>query len=196
MTADKWDDFASDWDSRPDVRQYADNAFESWNRRVAPLIGNIDQIKVLDFGCGTGLLTEKFASLVNRVVAVDASVEMVKVLKEKLRSSGVSNVNTLVTTINSDSIASNPILLSNFDVVIASSVCSFLPDFEETLCTIAQTMSPGGIFVQWDWINDMPVEKIRRAYDRARLRSVSVGEEFAMDGTKSPMQVIMGIGQL
>ena len=196
MPSDKWDDFAPDWDSRSDVHQYADHAFESWNRRVAPLVENMREMNVLDFGCGTGLLTEKFASQVNSVVAVDTSVKMLNVLKGKIRASGLTNVKAIVTTISPDSIASDPALFSDFDLVIASSVCNFLPDYEETLCTIARTMKPGGVFVQWDWIDDMPADRIRRAYDRAGLKYVSIGEEFAMDGDNAPMQVIMGIGQL
>lgn len=196
MPTDKWDDIAPDWDSRSDVHLYADNAFDSWNRRVAPLIEDMREINVLDFGCGTGLLTEKFASQVNSIVAVDTSVNMLHVLKGKLRASGITNVNAIVTTINSDSVASDPELLSDFDLVIASSVCSFLPDYEETLCTIVRTMKPGGIFVQWDWIDDMAVDRIGRAYGKAGLKCVSIGEEFAMDGENGPMQVIMGIGQL
>ena len=196
MPTDNWDDFASDWDSRSDVRQYADYAFESWNRRVAPLLENMRELNVLDFGCGTGLLTEKFASQVNSVVAVDTSVKMLNELKEKIRASEMTNVNAIVTTISPDLLASDPVLFSDFDLVIASSVCNFLPDYEETLCTIARTMKPGGIFVQWDWIDDMGADRIRRAYDRAGLKCVSVDEEFAMDGHDGPMQVIMGIGRL
>jgi len=78
MTADSWDDFAADWDNEPDVRKYADKAFESWQRKAAPLISSMAETRVLDFGCGTGLLTEKLAPLCQHVVAVDTSVEKIR----------------------------------------------------------------------------------------------------------------------
>ncbi len=53
MTADSWDDFAADWDKEPGVRKYADMAFESWQRKAAPLISSMAETRVLDFGCGT-----------------------------------------------------------------------------------------------------------------------------------------------
>ena len=61
MPTDTWDDIAASWDAESDVQQYADKAYESWQCRVAPLIENVGEIRALDFGCGTGLLTERLA---------------------------------------------------------------------------------------------------------------------------------------
>ena len=59
MTAE-WDAYADDWDSNPDVIRYAEAAFESLVRITA-----LDGLDILDFGCGTGLLTEKMARSVS-----------------------------------------------------------------------------------------------------------------------------------
>ena len=84
MPTDTWDDFAAGWDAESAVQQYADKAYESWQRRVAPLIENISEIRILDFGCGTGLLTERLAPLCREIVAVDTSVGMIDVLDSKM----------------------------------------------------------------------------------------------------------------
>jgi SAM-dependent methyltransferase len=186
MPTDTWDDFAATWDAEPDVQQYADKAYESWQRRVAPLLEKVSEIKVLDFGCGTGLLTEKLAPICNEIVAVDNSVGMIDVLDRKIAGSGSGSgpgpgsVSTLVATIDHSSIMANPNVLGNFDLVVASSVCSFLPDFEETLCHIATIMNPGSIFVHWDWLEDLPIHTVRAAFVKAGLKCVRIDEEFAM----------------
>lgn len=196
MPTDTWDDFAATWDAEPDVQQYADKAYDSWQREVAPLLEKVSEIRVLDFGCGTGLLTEKLAPICREIVAVDNSVAMIDVLDRKIAESGSGNVSTLVATIDDSSITTNPNLLGNFDLVVASSVCSFLPDFEETLCHIATIMNPGSIFVHWDWLEDLPIHTVRAAFIKAGLKCVRIDEEFAMTGRSGPASVVMGIGQL
>jgi 2-polyprenyl-3-methyl-5-hydroxy-6-metoxy-1,4-benzoquinol methylase len=196
MPTDTWDDFAAGWDAEPDVQQYADKAYESWQRRVAPLIENISEIKVLDFGCGTGLLTERLAPLCHEMVAVDTSVGMIDVLDKKMAKGGPGNISSLVATIDHASIAASPYELSKFDLVVASSVCSFLPDLEATLCHIATIMNPNGIFVHWDWIDDLPIDTVRGAFVKAGLSRLRIDKEFEMTGRSGPMSVVMGIGRL
>ena len=196
MTAYSWDDFAADWDSEQDVRKYADKVFESWQGKIAPLISSVAKTRVLDFGCGTGLLTEKLAPLCQHVVAVDASVEMIGVLKRKVNETNVNNVTPLVTSIDSEAISEYQDTLGQFRLVVASSVCSFLPNFEATLCHIVSIMKPGGIFVQWDWIDDLPAEKIRDAFAKAGMSCISVEKEFNLEGKDGPVTVVMGIGKV
>ena len=86
--------------------------------------------------------------------------------------------------------------LGQFGLVVASSVCSFLPNFEATLCHIVTIMKPGGIFVQWDWIDDMPAEKIRDAFTKAGMSCISAEKEFDLEGKDGPVTVVMGIGKL
>ena len=55
--------------------------------------------RILDFGCGTGLLTEKLAPLVREVIAVDTSPNMIDVLRRK----EIGNVTTICTDIGGGS---------------------------------------------------------------------------------------------
>ncbi|MCH8334286.1 MAG: class I SAM-dependent methyltransferase [Proteobacteria bacterium] len=41
-------------------------------------------------------------------------------------------------------------LTEKFDLVVASSVCSFLPDYNSTLRDLSSALKPGGLFVQWE----------------------------------------------
>jgi len=80
---DTWNDHADSWDDNSDVKFYADQAFAS-------LVSTIDirgtgwtSKRVLDFGCGTGLLAQKVAPYVSELIAVDTSERMVAVLENK-----------------------------------------------------------------------------------------------------------------
>ena len=61
MSANEWDDHAGDWDANEDAQMYAQRALNSWEEKVAPFYPSLSECRVLDFGCGTGLLTERLA---------------------------------------------------------------------------------------------------------------------------------------
>lgn len=195
MTQNSWDELATGWDARADTRLYAERAFESWNRKIAPLVSDLTESRVLDFGCGTGLLTEKLAPLCGHIVAVDISAAMIDVLQSKVINKRIGNITPLVTAIDTAAINENRELSEKFDVVVASSVCGFLPDYNLTLRDLSSTLKPGGLFVQWDWLSEMPIERIRGAYKESGLTNLGVEEAFAMTMEDNSMPVVLGVAR-
>jgi len=61
--SDSWDDYAEEWDGNEDAILYSKKAFETLIDQVS-----LEGLNVLDFGCGTGLLTEQISPLVNKIV--------------------------------------------------------------------------------------------------------------------------------
>ncbi len=195
MTTNEWDDYASGWDSNDGVRTYAKKAFDSWSRNVAPLVSGLAGRRILDFGCGTGLLSEKLAPLCGQIVAVDTSAKMIDVLRRKAVEANMQNIVALQISVDAESIKICPELTGKFDIVVASSVCSFLPDYEETLGDLSSVINPGGYFIQWDWLADMPVERIQRAFALTGMDAISVEETFSMETEGESMPVVMGVGR-
>ena len=194
MSESEWDDYAEDWDNNSEVQLYAQRAFDSLEQSVLPLIPQLSDSKVLDFGCGTGLLTKKFAPFCQQVVAIDTSEKMLDVLRAKTKSTGIDNVIAENLEMNAASIKANCDLLCDFDLILASSVCSFLPNYESTLTNLCSIMKPGACFVQWDWVTQMTVERIESAFSTAGLLSHYIDEAFAMDQESQSALVIMGVG--
>ena len=195
MTINEWDELATKWDVNEDVREYAEKAFNSWEKNVAPGLLNLSKNRVLDFGCGTGLLAEKLAEQCGEVVAIDTSPKMIEVFKKKIERLSAINIVASDVTVNAETIKDHPLLSSKFDLIVASSVCSFLPDYESTLCDLSLMMSLDGWFVQWDWAADMPEEKIRDAFRASGLVEQSVGQEFSMESNGNSAPVVMGVGR-
>lgn len=195
MRENEWDDFATEWDVNKDVRDYSEKAFHSWQLKVAPAFSELSASRVLDFGCGTGLLAEKLAEKFGQVVAIDSSSKMIEILNSKIRQSGVANIVASDLTVDSTIIKDHPLLANKFDLIVASSVCSFLPDYKSTLCDLSMLLRPNGWFVQWDWISDMPEERIRDAFKTCGLFEQSVEQAFSMDTNGKAEPVVMGVGQ-
>ena len=122
--SNEWDEYAEGWDVDASVQEYAKRAFEQLLKVV-----ELDGLSVFDFGCGTGQLSQLMSPSVKEIVALDGSPEMIKRLDQK----GLSNVSTIADYLTQDLIDRNPQLSSRFDLIVASSVCGFVPDYEATL---------------------------------------------------------------
>ena len=192
---ESWDEHAESWDQDESVRLYADRAFASLIEHVGVRDSRWKNARVLDFGCGTGLLTEKLAPLVGEVVATDTSPKMIDVLRRK----EISNVITICADIIEGCGPRSEVRLSNFDLIVASSVCNFLPDYEMAVQALSRALGPTGYFVQWDWLSasddgfGLTVDSVHNAFKGARLRSIHVGRAFDVTIGGEEMPVVMGV---
>lgn len=191
--SESWDEYAEGWDSNSAVIEYSELAFDSLCK-----VQSIKGLNVLDFGCGTGLLTEKIASLASAVLAVDPSEKMIEVLNQKQ----IKNVTTLHSEISEEAIKRHALLHDDFDLIVASSVCAFLPDFDKTLIDLKSLLKQGGIFIQWDWkqTDEEPdfgftEESIAAHYTKAGLTLLNVSNPFSLVIENGAMEVIMGIAK-
>jgi len=191
----EWDDHAPTWDQDDVVRAYGAAAFESLNSVIGDHgLRGLEGLRVCDFGCGTGLLTEKLAPRVASIDAVDISTGMLAVLDAKIAKHDWSHVRTS-TTVAEDG--------GPYDLVVASSVCAFLPDYPGMVADMAKRMAPGAAFVQWDWELDpsaedpygLSREAIRAALSGAGLEVLKVDIAFAIPMGEMTMAPLMGLGR-
>ncbi len=191
--SESWDQYAVGWDTDETVILYAEKAYQALTEIVNPI-----GLDILDFGCGTGLLTEKMAVIANRVLALDPSIKMIEVLKNKR----LQNVDMLSIDLSEEAIKTNDLLQTKFDLIVASSVCAFVPDYEGTLQLLKSLLKPKGLFVQWDWQKTegdadfgFTEAMIERAFVNVDLVALSVSESFSFASDRGEMQVLMGVGQ-
>ena len=197
MTED-WDDYAKDWDRDAQPRHFSEQAFVSLNSHVNLSEEHCENARILDFGCGTGLLTEKLAPLAKEVIAVDTSPKMLEALREK----AIPNVTVVCADLDVPAVRRAAAWLNGLDLIVASSVCGFLPDYEGTVRNLCRALRSGGHFVQWDWLASavddeygLPPERIVSALKKAGLQDVSVKEAFAISNDRASLPVLMGAGR-
>ena len=192
--SEDWDELAKNWDRADGIQFYAEQAFSSLVRHVDLCGKKWKSRRVLDFGCGTGLLTEKMAPLVGEILAIDTSQNMIDVLRGK----EIQNVTAICADIDDPSVSSAT-WCSGFDLIVASSVCGFLPSYEATLAVLSRTLSATGLFVQWDWLSSgddesgLTMDGISNAFTRANLKCVHIGTAFEMPFGDEKMPVLMGV---
>jgi len=188
---ESWDDCANDWDTNIDAITYAKNAYETLIQKVS-----IEGKVILDFGCGTGLLTERLATLAKRIVAIDTSPNMINILEAK----HLCNVVPLTEKLTLKLVKQNPEFVNKFDIVVVSSVFSFLPDYASILNILKTLLCPGGFLVQWDWLSSddnaefgLSESKIKKTLTAAGFHNIVLTKPFALDGKNGSMPVIMGV---
>ena len=93
-----FDERAKDWDSDPDkvlrARVVADAI-----RKAVPLS---NEMKALEYGCGTGLLSFALQSDLGEITLADTSQGMLDVLQEKITAAGVTNMQPVRLDLSSD----------------------------------------------------------------------------------------------
>jgi ArsR family transcriptional regulator len=102
------------------------------------ILGLIDpSLTVGDLGCGTGQLTETVAPHVHRVIAVDASDDMLTAARARLGK--LSNVD-----LRKGDLEALPIPAGELDAAVMSLVLHYSPDPARALTEVARVLQPGG----------------------------------------------------
>lgn len=187
-----WDKYADGWNDNEDVVQYAGYAFKSLRE-----VTNVKGLNILDFGCGTGNLTELMAKTADRVVGVDISPRMISVLKSK----NIPNIDALAIDIMQENLKTIPAFSRKFDLITASSVMAFVDDFQGILETLKPLLAPNGTIVQWDWLGEEGTEvgfgsdQLVSAYVRAGYNEFKITLPFEITSDQGSMKVIMAMGK-
>lgn len=191
--SESWDEYADGWESNAAVIAYADNAYRALQGTVNP-----DGCRVMDFGCGTGLLTERLSRRASDVVALDPARKMISMLDSKR----LPNVATIASVLDQNLIERNALLAPKFDLIVASSALAFVPDYAETLTLLKQLLAEGGYLVQWDWLKaegepgvGFSEQEILSALTAAGFAECATSLPFSMQGDGSRMDVVMGVAR-
>jgi 2-polyprenyl-6-hydroxyphenyl methylase/3-demethylubiquinone-9 3-methyltransferase len=120
--------------------------------------GSLHERRVLDVGCGGGLLSEAMARRGAHVTGLDLAADVLKVARAHARDSGLE-VNYLLESAE----AHAELHLSHYDLVTCMEMLEHVPDPEAVVAALAALVRPGGA-VFLSTINRTP-----RAYVQAVL---------------------------
>ncbi|EJC6936274.1 class I SAM-dependent methyltransferase [Vibrio parahaemolyticus] len=189
--AQDWDGLAKNWESNPATEQFAQSVFAQLQQ-----LTQLDGIKVLDFGCGTGQLSQLLSPIVKDIVALDASEAMIEELDKK----ELLNVEPVVDALSRGLVAQHPAFRGQFDLVVASSVLAFVDDVESSLDIAHSLLNEGGYFVHFDWVAESEQEgftlsRSENALSNAGFVDVEAKKVFDITSDGQAMSVLMGVGR-
>ncbi|HCE1502424.1 TPA: class I SAM-dependent methyltransferase [Vibrio parahaemolyticus] len=189
--AQDWDGLAKNWESNPATEQFAQSVFAQLQQ-----LTQLDGIKVLDFGCGTGQLSQLLSPIVKDIVALDASEAMIEELDKK----ELLNVEPVVDALSRGLVAQHPAFRGQFDLVVASSVLAFVDDVESSLDIAHSLLNEGGHFVHFDWVAEseqdgFTLSRSENALSNAGFVDVEAKKVFDITSDGQTMSVLMGVGR-
>jgi 2-polyprenyl-6-hydroxyphenyl methylase/3-demethylubiquinone-9 3-methyltransferase len=119
------------------IRDQAAARFERDPKRLNCLEG----LRILDIGCGAGILSEPLARLGGDVTGIDPASENIEIAAAHAQDSGV-DVDYRATT--AEQLAANK---EQFDIVLAMEVVEHVIDVPAFVATCASMVKPGGLMV-------------------------------------------------
>jgi len=137
MTGEKrdFDSAAATWDEDPGRVKMAHDVARAI-RETVKLSPDMD---VLDFGCGTGLLTLTLQPQVRTITGADSSQGMLDILDAKIKKQGLDTVKTrLIDLDHGDR------LDGQYDLVVSSMTFHHIRDVQPLLDQVARVLKPGG----------------------------------------------------
>jgi len=190
--ATSWDDVAVDWEKEQSTAVFAAKVFESLQDII-----DLKGAHILDFGCGTGLLSQKLSPIAKDIVALDSSEAMIEQLDKK----ELHNVEPVVDMLTRGLVAMHPAFRNQFDTVVASSVCSFIPNYSDVADIVYSLVDEGGYFIHWDWLSDkdevggMTTQHAKQVLTSVGFDEVTVTTPFDVDTPQGTFKVLMAVAK-
>ncbi|MFV0553785.1 MAG: GNAT family N-acetyltransferase [Mangrovibacterium sp.] len=188
-----WDNYADTWEDTPGVKDFAQHCFLDITSRF-----KLQGLRVLDFGCGTGLLTELLAAAGAEIVAVDASTRMIEMLQQKQ----LPHVQCLVSELSATDLYNQPAFQQPFDLIVASSVLAFVPNQAEKLAQLKSLLKEDGKIMQWDWLKveeqadfGFFPEELEKLYAEAELNVINIGESFTVKSENGTFKALLACAE-
>ena len=141
----RFDEAAAGWEENPQRVALARAVAEAI-RQVIPLAG---AMRVLEYGCGTGMVSRVLSPHVDKIMAVDTSPRMLEVLGRKAREEKIGNIEPLV-----HDLTRQPLPGKDFDLVMSSMTLHHIPDIEALLHQLLAVLKPGGYLAVADLVTE------------------------------------------
>ena len=97
---------------------------------------------ILDFGCGSGAITNKLAKEVKAIEAIDISSGMLEFAQKQAQENAITNINYRQASIFDEVFKDE-----TFDVILAFNVLHYIEDMPSNVERINSLLKPNGIFI-------------------------------------------------
>lgn len=146
------------WNQKHSLKQMVPVKFGYFSKQISDLKG----LKILDVGCGGGLLSEEFAKKGAKVIGIDISVNSLKIAKIHASKNNLS-------IIYKKGYAENiPAKDNTFDVVICADCLEHVDNLEKVISEVSRVLKNKGLFC-YDTINRTFLSKITVAWIANRV---------------------------
>ena len=142
---DRFSEMAATWDEAPGHVERARTVADA----VAAAVPLRDDVRMLEIGAGTGLLSRAMADRVGTAVVTDVAPGMVEVAAQRLEESGLAGWSARVFDIEHDDLPAE-----RFGLVVGLLTLHHMGDIPAVLARCAELLEPGGWVAMVDLDHD------------------------------------------
>ncbi|MUK90634.1 methyltransferase domain-containing protein [Ornithinibacillus sp. L9] len=137
-------------------------------KEVRQELRNSKSKSLIDYGSGTGLISLELSDLVESILLVDSSEQMLKVAKAKISHKGITNYKVLY----SDFTKQTP--EHKTDIVLMSLVLLHIPDTKKILHEMFNILNDGGklIIIDFDKNDKVYHPKVHNGFSHEELKKL------------------------
>jgi cyclopropane fatty-acyl-phospholipid synthase-like methyltransferase len=187
MTKEKrdFDKDAASWDEKPIRIEMANNVGSA----IISTISLNKNMKAMDFGCGTGLLTLYVAPLVGSVTGVDSSQGMLDTLNAKIAKLNITNVTTRL--IDSD----NFVMPKKYDLIVSSMTMHHIEKVELLIKNFYDLLLPNGYLCIADLdpddgrFHEDNTGVFHYGFERSKMTEIFTSAGFQDTSSKTAMEI-------
>ncbi|PSL32971.1 methyltransferase family protein [Planomicrobium soli] len=135
-------------------------------QEVRPELRDSSSKSLIDYGSGTGLISLELTDLVDSILLIDSSKQMLDVAEAKIAQRGISNAETIY----ADFTKETPEFKA--DIVLVSLVLLHIPDTEKILRELFSILTDGGklIIIDFDKNENVNHPKIHSGFSHEELK--------------------------
>jgi SAM-dependent methyltransferase len=137
-----------------------------WNRTLCRIAHLPVGSRVMDFGCGTGILFPELMVQGYRIIGVDLSLDMLQTGGESPNVSMVCGDGCFL-----------PFAGTSFDAVFCRGSVHHVPDLQRAFQEIVRVLKPGGYLIFSEPSNDSPLNRLARRMMYRRSGEFHEGDE-------------------
>jgi ubiquinone/menaquinone biosynthesis C-methylase UbiE len=136
-------------------------------KEVRPQLQNSKSKSLIDYGSGTGLVSLELADLVDSILLVDSSQQMLEVAKAKISRRGITNSKVLFSDFTQESYELKA------DIVTLSLVLLHIPDTKKILQELFSILNHGGklIIIDFDKNDKINHPKVHNGFSHEELEN-------------------------
>ncbi|MCM3757664.1 class I SAM-dependent methyltransferase [Sporosarcina aquimarina] len=129
---------------------------------------NSETKSLIDYGSGTGLISLELSQVVDSILLIDSSKQMLEIAEGKISQKGIPNA----TVLYSDFTKETPEL--NADIVVVSLVLLHIPDTKKILTELFSILNKDGklIIVDFDKNEQIDHPKVHNGFSHEELKNI------------------------
>lgn len=140
-SANRFDKIAATWDENPVRVKMA----QSVANKIVERVNLTQDMKALEFGCGTGLVTVLMAPMLGRISAVDSSENMLSELQKKIGDMGITNIEYHKLDIGEQTVPG-----SDYNFIFSNMTFHHIADGSALLKKLYGILAPDGVLALTD----------------------------------------------